>query len=1361
MWDDEDAAPRVAPDEQRGHVAPSRSGGFDGSRSMDGAPYRESPSSFAQRGMWLAEQISPATPMHTVVNAYTIRGSLDVDAMRRSFQLIIDRHEVLRTGLALSTDDVVQRVAQCATVPLPVVDLSGLPPKERERRTGQLIRQAGRAVLDLAAGDVFRVALVRQHATRHVLLMTVHHIAFDAWSQGIFLRELSACYDAFASGGRPRLGELPLQYAEFSVAQRRQVTGRLRSGVSYWHRQLAGMPDTELPPLGSRPAVPGWRSKRLSVALPPRASARLLQLSRQNRASPFMTLLTAFQVLLSRYTGAFDLSVATAVSGRTASELEQLIGPFVNTLILRGDLRGDPRFVDLLARTRSAVLDAYAHEETPFERVVDELGAAGTLGRNPFTQVFFVMLEGDAEPVALPGLEVEQAPVSGNIIRTDLRLGIELGRTGACATWDYRTDLYDAAYIASLSDCFLTLLEGIAANPDARVGDLPLLVGGRRERVIAMGAGAALNTPSQTLHGRFTRQAAATPAVPAVVASDAILSYEQLDLAAEGLAARLRQAGCGIGDRVAVAIDRCAAMAVAVLGTFKAGACYVPVDPELPARRWSALIAEAEPVAFLVNEPAPVGIDPGGAELVTVDVAALCSAAAQAQAPVPPPGSGDRIAYVLYTSGTSGVPKGVAVTHQQILSYLAGVDEVAGLPAARYGMVQPLAVDASVTMLFGAWYRGGTLYPIARETGLDATALAKHIQQHQLDILKIAPTHLQTLQQVVPAADLMPARWLMIGGEGSSSAWARSLTTARAGCTVYNHYGPTETTVGVLMHELTHDDGGAMTPSRTLLGAPLSGTRLYVLDPAGEPLPPMVTGELCIGGALVALGYHSRAAMTAERFVPDRFNALEGSRLYRSGDRGRLRPDGLFEFLGREDDQVKIRGYRVELGEIEAVLREHPAVHQVTVRATGGNGGTTIVAFVALRPTGQGKPPADSVYDELCAHAAQRLPSHMVPAAVMALDDLPLSAHGKLDARALPAARSAAGAGSALPASPTEEAIITVWRDLLGVGEIGRHDDFFRLGGHSLLATLAAARLTSALGSTVTVAALFRHRTPAGLGEHLRRSEIQVNDPVLVSLGPEPGTSTAPVICLHPISGTVACYTELAQALTGRHVLGVQAPRRTGAEPPESVFAITGAYLAAIRERWPTGPLVLVGWSMGGLLAYELAQQLAAAGDPPRLTIVLDTVLTEAPSGELDEPAIAAALARFMAAGLGASQQPPGEAELARLDHPSRMKAIQQWLTASGTAEAGVDLVERYEVFRANLRAQRRYQPGPSVVPLMLASAAETPVPVERWRRLTGGRLTVRQFPGDHYSLLREPTVSQLAAWMKDHIDGARGRDGR
>lgn len=1290
-------------------------------------PARDLPVSASQRRMWLLAQLDPGSPTYTVFAPLRLRGALDESALRRSVTEIVRRHEALRTTFHQRGDTVFQRVGSVDVV-MPVHDLSAAP-----ERAGELLRELNDRPFDLAAGPLLRTDLLRLGEREHILLLSVHHIAFDGWSRGVFGTELMACYAAFQAGRAPELAPLPVRYTDYTA--RRSASD---DQLAYWRERLAEVPPVDIPGDRLRPPQPGTAGARYASWVPDEVLAGLTELSRRNRTTLFITLLAAFQTLLARLSGTHDISVVTPVAGRTRTELEGLIGLFLNSLVLRTDLSGDPGFTEALTRVNATAIGAYAHQDVSFDAVVEELRPSRDLGRPPFTPFSFLLQNVPEGELGGAGLDVEWLDLESGTAKSDLQLiyGFEGGRLGA--VWVYRTELYRREDIERFDAMMATLLAGIVAAPGTPISALPLGSG-----IGADEYGPVASIPDVRLPDLVSGHAARTPDAPAVDDGTSRLTYGELDDYAHALAHKLIEHGVRRGDRVGIHADRTVATPVAALAVLLTGAAYLPLDPEVPDDRRAELCADADVRLVLTDG------DPGLGGSVPVLPITL-----EAGPRIEQRGSQDDVAYVLYTSGSTGKPKGVAVPHRAVLNYLTGIDAEFGLPGdATYAMVQPFSVDSSVIMLWGAFHAGGLLVLIDRVSALDAETLRERMARTPIDCMKIAPTHLALLHRSGDPAALMPKRWLSIGGEASQWDWARMLTGLRPGCAVYNHYGPTETTVGVTTW-LVDPDREPRHPV-TPIGRPLANVGVHILDRAYRAVPVLVTGDLYISGESVALGYHGRPDLTAAAFVPDPFGA-PGARMYRTGDVARWRPDGTVEFLGRADAQVKIRGNRVEPDEVAVVLRGNDDVDESIVDVVGDGPDRRLIGYVTLRSGANTTPAA------LRAYLAGKLPKHMVPARIVVLEKMPLSAHGKVNRRALAqAAANVPEQTGAEPdfaaATPAEIRMSEIWRRLLGVSSVGRADNFFAIGGHSLLAAGLVARLTEEFGVAVPLREVFAHQTVATLTEAVQRiagsGAGSVARRSVVRFGP---ITEAPVIFwTHPVSGTVSCYRELAALLAPEFaVVGLQSPDLEGADGPRtSIEELAAIYLEAILATQPDGRYRLAGWSMGGLISIEVARQLRALGREVAPVLMVDSYLAAPSAQSLAQLPLGVFAAEFVAniaASDGRSARRPTE-ELAAVPEPELLAAVRDWLIDAGLINDSVPesvVAQRLAVFRANGLALRAYRGGPYEGDVVLVKAEQTEADPGCWAQ-AGVRPRVTVLPGDHFSVVRPPTTTDLAALVR------------
>ncbi len=1096
------------------------------------------PLSFGQQQLWLLDRLTPEQSQYNVAVAVELAGNLDAGALAAALRGVLARHEALRTRLVTPDGDDAggephQVVMPAAPLPLPLIDLAALAPAGREGAAAGVRAAAEARPFDLASAPMLRATLLRLEPDRHLLLLVVHHVAADAWSLGVLLRDLAALYRPSAAPPpalsqhpaasptaslqhqeqSPPLPALPIQYADFAAWQRRRLRGeRLGALLDFWRERLAAAPPPLPLPLDRpRPALRSPAGALRALALPPDTLAALRRVAEPHGATLFMALAACFATLLLRATGETDLVLGTPVANRGRQDLEGLIGYFVNTVVLRLDLAGDPPFGELLERVRAAALDAFAHQEMPFERLVEELAPARDLALTPIFQVLFALQNAPLPAVELPGLRLTPRPALGGTAKFDLSLTVEQDVVGPAAVAEYARAVFDPPRIERLLGHFATLVEAAAQAPGQRIGALPLLSPAERHQLAVEWNDTQGAYPRDaTLDGLVLAHAARAPEALAVVrggggagAAEERLTYGELAARAARLARQLRDLGLRPGDLVGLGAERSLEMIVAMLAVLLAGGAYVPLDPEQPEERLRFVMADAgirlvlAPASWLAARQASLGdhrsVPLDGVAAPAPAGAADTAARTAAEAAAPPPAGTLPLspAYVMYTSGSSGRPKGAAVPHRAVARLLLGSNLVRLAPGDRVGNLCNPAFDVTVFEIWGALLNGATVVVIEPGETLALGDLAATVARRRIDVLFV-PTALfnQLVEQEPEAlAALGGLRQLLIGGEAADAVRVRQALPAMTGRLV-NAYGPTEATVFASAWRLLDVAGDAVP-----IGRPLTNTRLHVLDAAGEAVPLGSAGELCVAGDALAAGYVGRPDLTAERFVPDPFAGRAagardgwnepGGRLYRTGDRARLLADGTLQYLGRLDAQVKIRGFRIEPGEVEAALMRHPLVGAAAVGVRDDlPGGRQLIAYV----TGEAVSAA-----ELRSFLKDSLPSYMVPAHFVTVPALPLTANGKLDRAVLariaavlsPAASAAAAAGSGPPPRGVlEEEIAAVWREVLGVAAVGRDDNFFDLGGHSLLLAKVHARLRHRLAGLEALD-LFRYPTIAALAAHL------------------------------------------------------------------------------------------------------------------------------------------------------------------------------------------------------------------------------------------------------------------------------------
>jgi len=1058
-----------------------------------------SPLSFAQQRLWFLNEFAPGGAVYNLPAGVRLKGRLRVDVLERTLSEIVRRHESLRTTFAVVGDSPAQLVAPAGPVRLPLIDLRRAPAPEAEAR--RLADIEAQKPFDLAAGPLIRCALLRLGEEEHVALFTTHHIVSDGWSAGVLVRELRALYEAYSRGAESPLPELTIQYADYAAWQREWLRGeRLEKQLAYWRDQLGGAPPVlELPTDRPRPAVRSQRGGAHRFVLDAGLREELKRLGRREGATLFMTLLAAFQLLLSRYSGQTDIVVGSPVAGRGLPETEPLIGFFVNTLALRARLPDDPTFAELLGRVRDTTLGAFAHQDVPFEKLVEELQPERSLAHAPLFQVAFVLQNASHEELQAPGLTFEPFEHEVKTAKFDLTLTAAESEEGLRASFEYSADLFDERTIRRMSAHFETLLRAAAADPARRVSALPLLTPGERARLLDR-AGDARQYPQRfCLHELFERQAARTPGAVALTFEGESLTYAELNARANQLAHYLRRAGVGPESRVALLLERSAEMVVSILAVLKAGGCYVPLDPEYPAERLRFMLEDSGAGVALTQERLRGRLGGGAARAVCVDAGREQFARESVSDPGARPDP-ENAAYVIYTSGSTGRPKGVLVTHANVgrlFDSCAPLFDFTG--ADVWTLFHSYAFDFSVWEMWGALLHGGRLVVVPFWVSRSPEAFRRLLAGEAVTVLSQTPSAFRQLiaEDARAGADAAPfaLRAVVFGGEALEASSLRGWVARHgdSGPELVNMYGITETTVHVTHRRVSGAEveaGGA-----SVVGRALGDLRLHVLDAGMEPVPEAVAGEFYVGGAGLARGYLNRPALTAERFVPDPFSAEPGARLYRTGDVGRLVPGAAgpeAEYLGRRDQQVKVRGFRIELGEVEAALCGHAGVREAAVVAReGADGHKSLAAYVVARE-GAG---ADLSAAELRSHMAGRVPGHMVPSYFVTLEALPLTPNGKVDRKALPepeARDHEAGAAYVAPRTATEEALCEIWSGVLGAGRVGIDDNFFELGGDSIRSIQLRARARQ-LGLDFNVWELFRHQTVRELARSIgaRRPEAR------------------------------------------------------------------------------------------------------------------------------------------------------------------------------------------------------------------------------------------------------------------------------
>ncbi|WKB55701.1 non-ribosomal peptide synthetase [Eleftheria terrae] len=1322
--------------------------------------------SFAQQRLWFLAQMEGASRAYHLPLALRLEGELDRGALRRALDRIVARHAALRTRFVAGADGQPVQVVEAEDRgwPLREHDLSEAP-----HAVQALAQEEAQQDFELERGPLVRGRLVKLGGQVHVLMLTLHHIVTDGWSMGVLLHELSALYGAYARGEGDPLAALPIQYADYAQWQRRWLGGAVQQEqLAYWRQALQGAPALlELPTDRPRPALQDHRGAQLPLALDAPLTQALRQLARRQGATLFSTMLAAYAVLLSRWSGQSEVVIGTPVANRGRAELEPLIGFFVNTLALRLDLSGAPTVGALLQQAQARTLQAQQHQDLPFDQVVEALRPPRSLAHSPVFQVSFNWQaaeqgSGGIDSPALPGLAVQLLGNASASTAFDLTLDLaETADGGIHGVIEYATALFDAASIQALAERLACLLQAMVADEACTVDRLPLLPAAERRQLLQEWNQTQAAYPrQQSLHGLIEAQARRTPQSVALVHGSRSLSYAALDEQSGRLATQLRRLGVQAGERVAICVERGVEMVVGLLAVLKAGAAYVPLDPAYPAERLQWMCEDSRPRVLLTQATVAEGLRRQVQAVLPQDATVLDlqgDAGRWAEAPVLVAGplEPEALAYVIYTSGSTGRPKGVMVRHRGVVNLLWSMREALQVQQQdRVLALTTLAFDIAALELYLPLVSGGRCVVLDSAQAGDAQALAEVVEQAGV-----------TLMQATPATWrlLLDSGWsgsaglkALCGGEALERALAQRLL-ARVG-QLWNVYGPTETTIWSTAQRVQAGGEGGV---HEAIGRPLANTQVYVLDGQGEPVPRGASGELYIGGDGVAQGYWGREELTQERFVADRFGGVAGARLYRTGDLVRWRADGVLEFLGRNDHQVKLRGYRIELGEIEARLAQHPGVKQAVVVAREDSPGER--RLVAYHTAAGSQAVAAQVLRE---HVAAALPAYMVPAAYVALAVLPQTPNGKLDRRALPAPEGEAYVRQAYeaPQGELEQALAGLWAGLLQQPRIGRHDNFFDLGGHSLL-SLRLISLLQHNGFHLTVNDVFQHPSLAALAGHLANAGRQPAATAR-SVAVRAGGTERPLFLVHEVHGLALYASALAEHVDAAipiHALPAVAP---GEAPLHTLEGMAARLVRLMREVQPSGPYRIAGWSFGGVLAYEMAAQLIGDDQAVEFLGLIDSHCPALEAAEVRRrPFAAASLQQEL---LERCREEPGARDPARLQALERLQAqaeplpfeqllhhceelgvLPPYLAGRGAAEA------RHHLER--LAAHQQALAGYSVEPLPLQVhlfAAEdrsdlppalAEAPALGWTRvLREAQLHLVAVPGSHFTMMQPPHLAAL-----------------
>ena len=1343
------------------------------------------PLSYSQERLWFLQQLDETGVAYNTALTYRVLGRLDVRALEKSLQTLLARHEALRTRF--TTDEAgrpFQQVMPRSPLSLPVVPLEGRNRQEKEQHARSLLGAALAERFNLGTGPLLRVQLLRLEPDEHLFVLVIHHILFDGWSAGVFAQELSHLYRAFSTGRQPELPGLPIQYTDYAAWQRKEYEGgNGATDLEYWRQKLGGqLPVLNLPIYRPRPKRQSFRGADATFLYPGPLAHRLTALAQRTGGTLFMVMLAAFKVLLHRYTRDEEIVVGTLSANRERPELEGLIGLFLNSLVLRTEVSGDPRFLELLERVRNVTLEAYAHQSVPVERLVAELRPQRDPSHHPLFQILFVLQNAPTTSIELGELELIPLPFESTASDVDLELQFTATGEGLLGRVIYNTDLLDAQAVARLMGQFRTLLEGIVQAPEARLSELPLLTAEERKQQLEQQRGRRLAFAwEQGVLGRIEDHARSSPERVAVESPDGeALTYGELSERSTRLAARLRELGVGPEVPVAVCLERSTGLLVALLAVLKAGGAYLPLDVAYPRERLEHMVRDSQArLVLTVRARAQQLPVPATCQLVCLDEEPTAAGFLCVQTPCEPV-LPDNAAYIIYTSGSTGTPKGVVVRHHSLLNYaLTAVEDYGLRPSDRVLQFASISWDTSTEEIFPTLLAGATLVLRPQELPGSCSQFLEICERQRLTLLNLPTAFWHELtvdieRQHLPVPSSL--RLLIIGGEQASwervQAWKRC---ANGDLRLVNTYGCTEATAVSTLCELSQTGTVSAEHGEAPIGRAIGNVNTYVLDATWTPVPPGVPGELYLGGEGLARGYAGAGALTAERFLPDPFSQRPGARMYRTGDLVQALPDGKLKYLGRLDAQVKVRGIRVELGEIEAVLGQHPAVKGVVLTSRcDATGQTALVAYVVRDGD------RHVTATEVRRYASERLPEFMVPATVVLLEEFPQTPTGKIDRKRLPAPealpRTPPSRPTQGPRDDIERRLTGCWQEVLGGDPVGPREDFFERGGHSLMAVRLITRIEREFGQRLPLSALLQGPTIEKMAELLRTREGATSFPVLVPL--QPAGDGPPFFCIPGSGGNVLYLRELARRVGGlQPFYGLQAPGLDGRTPPLTRLEdMASHYVKAILSVQPKGPYLLGGHSFGSNVAFEVAYQLEQRGQTVALLAAFDNPAPFASDAVLPcaswseaqwTESIAGLVERMFAVDMALPYS-----LLVKRSAEEQLELLLRRLQATGILPSEAELAQVrgfVQVFKANTLA--RYSPrGQLSAPVSLFRAEVfrredvdgrmtkelSADPAWGWRQHTRGPVTVYRVPGDHLSMLAAPQVDGVAHLLRSCLSALR-----
>ncbi|MBW4447034.1 MAG: amino acid adenylation domain-containing protein [Spirirestis rafaelensis WJT71-NPBG6] len=1319
------------------------------------------PLSFSQQRLWFIDQLYHDSSFYNIPIAFYLKGLLNISALQQSLDDILRRHEIWRTNFVLVNGQPIQKIAPKLTWDLPLINIEHLSGKWEEE-IKEFAALEAKKTFNLAKEPLVRATLLRLGEEEHIFLLTMHHIITDGWSNGVFLRELATLYAAFSTNQPIPLPELSIQYADFAVWQRDGLQGELlKTQLNYWKQQLRGeLPILQLRTDRPRPKVSSFIGTKQYFKFSKKLTDALNQLSQREDSTLFMTLLAAFNILLYRYTDQEDILIASPIANRNRAELEGMLGLFVNTLVLRNNLSGNLSFCKLLHRVREVTLDAYAHQDLPFEMLVEELQPKRDLSRNPLYEIMFALQNTPTSVQEVPGLTLRTLEFDSGTAQLDIFLSMSQSQQGLTGFLEYNTDLFDSGTISRFISHFETLLESIVANPEQEIAKLSLITAQNQEQLLVKWNNTISDYPQDAINKLFEQQVERSPDALALIDNSENLTYCQLNQRVNQLAHYLQKQGVTKETIVAICMERSIQMVVGILAILKAGGAYIPLDPSYPIERLKFILSDSQ-VSLLIShtlQSTSLVNSFGQMTVINLDADAEIIKQESQENPINL-SKADDLAYIIYTSGSTGTPKGVLGTHRGTVNGLHWLWKTYPFTQGEV-CCQKTAISFvdSVWEIFAPLLQGipSTIIPdaIVKDPQIFIETLAKQKVTRIVLVPSLLRLFLDNYSYLIK--NLSQLKIWISSGEILPVKLAQTFRELMPSAKLINLYGSSEVSANVTYYDTS------LLPEQAInvpIGRPIDNTQVYVLDSHLQITPIGIIGELYISGDGLAKGYLYRPELSQEKFVDNPF--IPGNKLYKTGDFVRYLNDGNLEYFGRRDDQIKIRGFRVELGEIASAIAQNPDVQEsVVIAQDDAQGSKRLIAYVVAK---------QDITAQLLSYLQQKLPNYMLPSVVI-LDALPLTPNGKVDKRSLPTddiIQTNITQSFIPPRNFTELTLVKIWENLLNTSPIGVTDNFFDLGGHSFLAVRFMAQIHDKFGQNLPISILFENPTIEKLTEIVSQSSRENSSSPLVAI--QSSSSKIPFFCMHGAGGGIHSYFNLSRRIGEDYPFYAleQTPNHERDEIT-SVEKTATLYLKEIRKIQPNGPYLLGGFCYGGILAFEMAQQLQKQGQTVGLLVVIDAILSETAikPTESDDAKFLLRIAEEIKTQNNIDVSLPFE-ELRDLPLDEQVHLVNKNANFIFSDAEIKDFLSHYKIFKANVQAMRNYVPLIYPMQMILLKAKKqiihdfeslefhTNDPLLGWGKYSSQPIQVIEVPGDHFSMFVEPHIQELAKQLRIAIDNA------